>query len=218
VIVRAGSPRRVTYHVPGIPDNNLGICMASHPDFFSFRPMLWVLAIWLLFIVSVWTHEDGKIAVIGLVLLGSISLLLFVFFLLYFAVQKHARRCFSYGAAIALFGSLYASGEQALRIADIAQLYAFHNYYDRCATSASSYGRGALAVCDRHDTDWRVEAVIYDSGGEITIPVNERSPEWMKVARSLDRAAPFGIEGFKATRISGRFYRVYFLPDQSVDF
>jgi hypothetical protein len=189
--------------------------MMSRADSFSFRPVLWVAALGLAFIIMFCVHEDGKLITIGFFVLAFIITILFAFLSIYFTVQKKRSRALSYAVAIALLGVLYMSRERLLWLTDIARIYVFQSYYAQCAASASNYGTGALAVCDRYDTDWLVEAIIYDSGDEIALPSDHRSAEWKRTAIALERAAPFGIEGFRTTKIKGHFYRVYFLPEES---
>jgi hypothetical protein len=177
--------------------------------------MLWVSAIGLAFIVMFCVHQDGMLITIAFFMLTSITIILFVFLSLYFFMKKKRSRALSYAVSVALLGILYMSREQLLRLTDMARVYVFHSYYAQCAASASSYGTGVLAVCDRYDTDWRVEAIIYDSGDEIALPSDHRSAEWKRTAMALERAAPFGIEGFRTAKIKGHFYRVYFLPEES---
>jgi hypothetical protein len=188
--------------------------MTSRPDGFSIRPILCVAAIWLLFLGAIFADQDGIVTTIIFFFISTIIIIILLSLFSYFLFVSRLRSL-SFAVALMLFGILFVLRNQAFWFTDITKLYIFHNYYGRCASSASNYGVGVLAVCDHHDLDSNVEAIIFDSGDEIAKPAAHRSSEWEKAANALVPAVPFGIEGFTATKIYGHFYRVYFSPEES---
>ena len=101
--------------------------------------------------------------------------------------------------------------EPLFHFADIGKFYAFRDFYNQCASQATSIDNiGAFGICENYRAQEQDEAVIYDSTDQIIKAKDDRSPEWRRVVRKLDRAAPFGILQFRVKRIADHFYKVDF--------
>jgi hypothetical protein len=88
--------------------------------------------------------------------------------------------------------------------------------FEHCAETAKPTDQGKIAVCEVHDfmMGAYIEAIIYDSSGQIALP--DKSNTWIQVSNTLVAAVPFGIMGYEAEKISGDFYEVTFSGDMNI--
>lgn len=87
---------------------------------------------------------------------------------------------------------------------------------------------GAIGVCEYRKymigtelgiyTEDITEAIIYDSSGNIINDHAHRSCAWNQTAYTFRKKVPFGQNGYKATKLFGHYYYVYFSTHLSGDF
>lgn len=82
---------------------------------------------------------------------------------------------------------------------------------------------GAIGICERKGYEiWYAvitEAIIYDSSDQIVNTYAHRSGAWNQTAyRLFHRKAKFSDMGYKATKLFGHYYYVYFSTDLKMDF
>ena len=82
-------------------------------------------------------------------------------------------------AAVLIIAAFFYFGQQLMVMAQLTNLYLFPGTYANCATRATRYGEhSAFNVCNRREDGDSFTMIVYDSGGEIELPVDQRSNEF----------------------------------------
>jgi len=151
-----------------------------------------------------------------LVMIAALAMFLFAFIkIISKKTSRESRRRYGYSIVILIIvmGALYAKARYDWVPAWFGiKLNA--NTFVSCPQNGVTFeGKNILSVCSTNDKYWRynvMEAVIYDSSGQIMKKEGSQTDGWKRAAESLDKKAPFGIIGFTAKHIAGDFYSVTF--------